>query len=152
MKAALRLPIAVLPSTSGDKPSPYVSYAYSYPHKSAYGPLDPPVGLKPLWQAENCKALFLYVHIPFCEMRCGFCNLFARAGGDDNLVEAYLDALQRQAQILAEATAGNRAFARFAIGGGTPTYLTARQLERLFDLAERSFGVSPRRIPTSVEI
>src|SRR5260370_31732857 len=116
MKAALRLPIAVLPSTSGDKPSPYVSYAYSYPHKSAYGPLDPPVGLKPLWQAENCKALFLYVHIPFCEMRCGFCNLFARAGGDANLVLTSLDALHPQAQQLALGNAGHRAFPCVAIG------------------------------------
>jgi oxygen-independent coproporphyrinogen-3 oxidase len=139
-------PTRVEPSLEDE---PYVAYAYSYPHKSAYGPLDPPAPLAPLWQAEPRNALFLYLHIPFCEMRCGFCNLFTRAGGDEAYVEAYLDAVERQARVLDDATAGNRRFARLAIGGGTPTFLTAGQLRRLFDVAERYFNASS--IPTSVE-
>jgi oxygen-independent coproporphyrinogen III oxidase len=39
--------------------SPYAGYAYSYPHKTAYRPLDPPVPLGPLWAAERRDALFL---------------------------------------------------------------------------------------------
>ncbi len=52
------------------------AYAYGYPHKTAYRPLQPPLPLRELWQREDQRALFLYVHVPFCEMRCGFCNLF----------------------------------------------------------------------------
>jgi oxygen-independent coproporphyrinogen-3 oxidase len=152
MNGPLPLPIANAPSDSEYNPGPYVSYAYSYPHKSAYGPLDPPELLESLWQAECRDALFLYLHVPFCEMRCGFCNLFTRAGGDDALVEAYLDALERQAHVLADATRGDRTVARFAIGGGTPTFLTAPQIERLFHLAEHHFDVSPQSIPTSIEV
>ena len=129
----------------------YVGYSYSYPHKSAYGPLEPARSLRPLWQDERRDALFLYWHIPFCEMRCGFCNLFARAGGDDRAVDAYLDALERQTHVMAAATAGDRLVSRMAVGGGTPTYLTAGQLERLFDLAEQYFAASPQQVPTSVE-
>ena len=129
----------------------YVAYAYSYPHKSAYGPLDPLVCLAPLWQAERRDALFLYFHIPFCEMRCGFCNLFARAGGEDAYLEAYLDALERQADALADATTGNRQIVRLAVGGGTPTFLSPPQFQRLFDIAERYFSASGHRIPVSVE-
>lgn len=130
---------------------PYVAYAYSYPHKSAYGPLDPPIALKPVWQAERRDALFLYFHIPFCEVRCGFCNLFARAGGDDAYLDAYLDALERQANVLSEATEGERRIVRFAIGGGTPTFLSPRQLDRLFDIAGKHFACSGRTVPASVE-
>lgn len=129
---------------------PYVSYAYSYPHKSAYGPLDPPVPLGPLWQSEKRDAIFLYFHVPFCEMRCGFCNLFARAGGDTELIDRYLETVERQARLLGELAAPCKA-ARLAIGGGTPTYLSAAQLQRLFDIAERCFGAHPTQVPTSVE-
>ena len=61
---------------------PYEAYSYSYPHKSAYRPLDAPQPLAPLWAAEDRRALFGYVHVPFCTMRCGFCNLFAMAQPD----------------------------------------------------------------------
>lgn len=129
----------------------YLAYSYSYPHKSSYGPVDPPVPLKALWQAEERRGLFLYFHLPFCEMRCGFCNLFARAGAEPDLVDDYLATLERQARILAAATQGQRTIARLALGGGTPTFLTAPQLALLFDIAERHFDASPAWLPTSVE-
>ena len=56
----------------------YLSYAYSYPHKTAYRTLTPPASLQSLWAHEDRDALFLYVHVPFCEQRCGFCNLFTQ--------------------------------------------------------------------------
>ena len=142
-----------LPAAEPDLPDTeaYVAYAYSYPHKSAYGALDPPVPLTSVWQAERREALFLYLHVPFCEMRCGFCNLFARAGGDGTYLDAYLNALERQAEAVAEATAGGRRIARLAVGGGTPTFLSPRQLQRLFDVAHRFFAASCEHIPASVE-
>src|SRR5689334_164976 len=51
---------------------PYVGYAYSYPHKTAYRPLRPPVLVRDAWAGEPKDSLFLYLHVPFCEMRCGF--------------------------------------------------------------------------------
>lgn len=135
-----------LPLIAPDQP--YLAYAYSYPHKSAYGPLRPVIPLEPLWQAEPRDSLFLYFHVPFCEMRCGFCNLFTRAGGDEPYVDAYLDAVERQSKALAQAAQPCQ-IARLAFGGGTPTYLSPRQLHRLFELAERYFAAAA--IPTSVE-
>ncbi|MEL6166828.1 MAG: coproporphyrinogen III oxidase family protein, partial [Cyanobacteria bacterium J06628_3] len=54
----------------------FQSYVYSYPHKTAYRPISPQIPLTDVWSQEEKNALFLYIHIPFCEMRCGFCNLF----------------------------------------------------------------------------
>ncbi|MGW6502633.1 STM4012 family radical SAM protein [Nonomuraea angiospora] len=127
---------------------PYEGYVYAYPHKTAYRPLDPRPRLKEVWAGERPGAL--YVHIPFCEMRCGFCNLFTRTGAPEELVAAYLDALERQAGQVRDALE-ETAFTTAAFGGGTPTYLSARELTRLFDLTERTMGVDLARIPLSVE-
>ncbi|SEN13622.1 STM4012 family radical SAM protein [Nonomuraea pusilla] len=159
---------------------PYEGYVYAYPHKTAYRPLDPRPALADVWAGERPGAL--YVHIPFCEMRCGFCNLFTRTGAPESLVSAYLDALERQATAvraalnaaapastapgpsggLGGASGGfggasggfggaSGGFATAAIGGGTPTYLSAQELERLFDLTERTMGVDLTAVPLSVE-
>ena len=106
-------------SISPRKGSPFQAYSYSYPHKTAYRDLEPPRNLAEVWAAENRQALFLYFHIPFCEMRCGFCNLYTVANPRDELVRDYLDALRRQARVMDEIL-GERAVARMAIGGGTP--------------------------------
>jgi hypothetical protein len=55
---------------------PYESYVYAYPHKTAYRPLRPRPALADVWRCEDHSALSFYAHIPFCEVRCGFCNLF----------------------------------------------------------------------------
>lgn len=130
--------------------SPYVSYAYSYPHKTAYRPLDVPVRLEDVWATENKQSLFLYFHVPFCEMRCGFCNLFTTSNPDENMVTAYLDALKRQAGEVRRALGGVR-FARLAIGGGTPTFLEPSELESLFDIAANIFDCKVDLIPASCE-
>jgi oxygen-independent coproporphyrinogen III oxidase len=130
---------------------PYFAYSYSYPHKSAYGPLDPVVNLQELWQQESRDSLFLYIHLPFCEMRCGFCNLFARAGADHDMLDGYLAALDRQARVLSHATRGKRTISRLAIGGGTPTFLETPQLAKLFHILQTHFDVDPVAIPTSME-
>lgn len=130
--------------------APYQSYTYAYPHKTAYRTLTEPVRLRDAWAAEDRSSLFLYLHIPFCEMRCGFCNLFTTANAPTSLEQAYLDTLDRQARVVKEEL-GDATFSRMALGGGTPTYLRAADLERVFDLLEGTFGATPGALPTSVE-
>src|ERR1700677_982298 len=118
---------------------PFQGYAYSYPHKLAYRPLDPALRLSSLWAGEDKSALFLYVHLPFCEMRCGFCNLFTTANPGGGMVAAYLDALERQAELMGDILKPHR-FLRAAIGGGTPTFLSVDEIVRLFGIIERHLG------------
>ncbi|MFF0411239.1 STM4012 family radical SAM protein [Kitasatospora sp. NPDC004745] len=131
--------------------SPYRSYVYAYPHKTAYRPLPERPALRELWAGEAQHALSLYLHVPFCEVRCGFCNLFTRIGSPEGLTTAYLDALERQAVAVRAALEEDARFALAAFGGGTPTYLTAGELERLCDIAERRMGADLRAVPLSVE-
>ncbi|MFO0623034.1 MAG: STM4012 family radical SAM protein [Polyangia bacterium] len=126
----------------------YHSYAYSYPHKTAYRTLPVPIPLKALWATEDRQSLFLYLHVPFCEQRCGFCNLFTQVAPKSDVVSRYLDALERQATVMHSVLHPYRV-ARLAIGGGTPSYLSAPQLARLFAIAKR---LCPDPIPGSIEV
>ncbi|KPM56737.1 coproporphyrinogen III oxidase [Frankia sp. R43] len=129
---------------------PYQQYVYAYPHKTAYRPLSPRPPLRDVWAAQDRSALFLYLHVPLCEMRCGFCNLFTRTGASEEFTGAYLDALERQAAAVTGAL-GDAAFATVAFGGGTPTYLAAPELERLCDISARlaPLGSVPFGVETS---
>jgi oxygen-independent coproporphyrinogen III oxidase len=131
---------------------PYQQYVYGYPHKTAYHPLEREHALlRELWAGEPKDALSLYFHIPFCEVRCGFCNLFTRIGAPDGLTGRYLDTLERQAAAVREALGEDARFANAAFGGGTPTFLEAAELERLCDLAEHGLGADLNAVPLSVE-
>ncbi len=130
--------------------SPYQGYLYAYPHKTAYRRLEPGLPLRDLWAGEDRGGLFLYLHVPFCAYRCGFCNLFTQANPRAGLTGAYLDALERQAAAV-DAALGARQFARLAIGGGTPTFLEPDELARLLDLAT-ALGADPRAVPASIEL
>lgn len=129
----------------------YNGYAYSYPHKHAYRALEQPALLRDAWQDENKQALFLYIHIPFCEMRCGFCNLFTIANPEEGAANAYLKQLQIQATVMKDLLR-DAAFGQLAVGGGTPTYLETDELVSLFHIIENTLGAKPKAVPFSFEM
>lgn len=130
--------------------SPYLNYLYSYPHKTAYRPFDRTHSLTNLWEQEDKTTLFLYLHIPFCEMRCGFCNLFTTTNPQVSLVTQYLDQLEQQA-IQVDKAIGEYHFSNIAIGGGTPTYLTAKELQHLFHIATQRLNIDLSTTPIGIE-
>jgi oxygen-independent coproporphyrinogen-3 oxidase len=67
-----------------------------------------------------------YIHIPFCAHHCGYCD-FAVATGQDHLIDRYLVALAAELTTLGQPQPVQTLF----LGGGTPTHLSPRQLERL---------------------
>ncbi len=73
-----------------------------------------------------------YVHVPFCAHHCGYCD-FAVAAGRDHLIDRYLDALAAE---LAQLQTPQPVCTLF-LGGGTPTHLVPRQLERLLGIVLR---------------
>ncbi len=130
---------------------PYQAYSYAYPHKSSYRALKPSLDLEALWSDEDKRALFLYLHIPFCSYRCGFCNLFALARPAAETVERYLHQIEQQLRVTAAAL-GPHQFARLAIGGGTPSYLQEEQLARLFAAVDRYASIELGRVGGGIEV
>ena len=127
--------------------STFEGYLYAYPHKTAYRNFSPTLDMQQVWQDECTEQLFLYVHIPFCEMRCGFCNLFTMTGAKEDAVSAFINALAREAKAVKHAL-GAVQFSQIAIGGGTPTFLNVAQLEQLFAAVNI---LVPKQLPTSIE-
>jgi len=82
----------------------------------------------------------LYVHIPFCMTRCGYCDFNTYAGLDE-LKGAYVDALVREAELAAPDWAGVE-FASVFFGGGTPTSLPVADLVKLLDHFRTVFDVA----------
>ena len=81
--------------------NPYIQYMYSYPHKTAYGPLMG-ISLADYAHALQGPGHGLYLHIPFCETKCGYCNRCSVTGQDSGAVVQYLDAVDRQLEHYGE--------------------------------------------------
>lgn len=79
--------------------------------------------------ADN-TGLGLYVHIPFCHSRCGYCT-FTSGIYDEATADAYLTGLARE---IAARNIANTPFATLFIGGGTPSCLSSAQLSTLFSI------------------
>ena len=83
----------------------------------------------------------IYVHIPFCLTRCGYCDFNAYAGMDE-LKPRYLQALMSEASLAAPAWEGTP-FVSVFLGGGTPTTMRPEDLAGLLGHLRSSFALTP---------
>jgi oxygen-independent coproporphyrinogen-3 oxidase len=85
--------------------------------------------------------LGLYLHIPFCRKRCHFCYFRVYTDKNAREVESYLDLLAREWELYAPMAAiGGRRLDFVYFGGGTPSFLSTKQLKALVG---RLTAVSP---------
>jgi putative oxygen-independent coproporphyrinogen III oxidase len=82
----------------------------------------------------------IYVHVPFCVTRCGYCDFNAYAGLDE-LKPRYLRALLAEAALAAPAWEGTP-FVSVFLGGGTPTTLAAADLRSLLVHLQERFPLA----------
>lgn len=84
----------------------------------------------------------LYLHIPFCRHRCGYCD-FNTYAGLDNLIPAYTDALIAEAEWLAAAAGERLPVHTIFLGGGTPSLLPLEAMQRLLQALHAAYDVAP---------
>jgi oxygen-independent coproporphyrinogen-3 oxidase len=78
--------------------------------------------------------LGLYIHIPFCRKRCKFCYFKVYTDKNASEIEVYLDALIKENEIYSRSPAFQGRQLRFAyFGGGTPSYISEKQLHYLVE-------------------
>jgi oxygen-independent coproporphyrinogen-3 oxidase len=88
----------------------------------------------------------LYLHIPFCRKRCKFCYFRVYTDKNASEIEVYLDALNREIALYAgHGGFGSRQFEFVYFGGGTPSYLSNAQLERLVERINHTWTWSAAR-------
>lgn len=101
--------------------------------------------IKELLQSDldKLEAISLYIHIPFCQSRCKFCE-YAVVSGDDALKkEQYVDALLKEMDMYKEII-GDKKILGFDMGGGTPTQLETDQIKRITERLHQNFNLIPR--------
>jgi len=89
------------------------------------------------------EPLSLYVHVPFCEHRCTYCGCNVVIAPHRGPEEAYLNAVEAELDLLAEALGDRRTLNQLHWGGGTPTYLTPSQCRRLHRAIVSRFPLAP---------
>ena len=89
----------------------------------------PALAAKPV---ESNTPIGLYLHIPFCRKRCHFCYFRVYTDKNASEVQKYLNVLGREWELYASQPAiANRPLDFVYFGGGTPSFLSVRQLEGL---------------------
>jgi oxygen-independent coproporphyrinogen-3 oxidase len=131
--------------TAADDPTEVGSYFIAnYPPFSVWTPEAVATDARPaLASPPTDVPLGLYLHIPFCRKRCHFC--YFRVYTDKNAaeVQGYLDTLAREWELYsAERAIAGRPLNFVYFGGGTPSFLSTRQLQ---SLVARMDAVSPWR-------
>ncbi len=86
------------------------------------------------------KRYSLYINIPFCPTKCGYCSFptVCVSTVDNEIRERYIDVLLEEMAVSSELMKG-RVLRSVYVGGGTPTALTCRQLERVLEGVHRYF-------------
>jgi len=124
-----------------DATEPGSYFVANYPPFSRWHAGAVPDVLAAFDAAPTAEPLGLYLHIPFCRKRCKFCyfRVYTDVAAAD--VERYSQALAREAELVAvrPAVAG-RTLRYVYFGGGTPSFLSQKQLERLVDGLHHSLG------------
>ncbi len=91
--------------------------------------------------SDNASPVTLYVHLPFCPVRCLNCDNNTTVTHDPAEVDRYLDMLEREIALVASAIGSGRRVQQLHVGGGSPNYLSDRQLVRLMSLLDRRFTI-----------
>lgn len=91
---------------------------------------------------QNDKTLSLYIHIPFCEQLCYFCacNKVIRAK-DEQVGDEFLEHLFKEIDKVASYIQRRKLIRQLHWGGGTPTYLSETQIEKLFLKIQSVFDI-----------
>ncbi|MEN8240461.1 MAG: radical SAM family heme chaperone HemW [Chloroflexota bacterium] len=86
----------------------------------------------------------IYLHIPFCQQRCGYCDFNTYAGISD-LIEPYVDALVKEIAACGKSARGGVGIPVHTVflGGGTPSLLTPKQVTSLIEAVKQQFALLP---------
>ena len=143
-----------------DKPGPrYTSYPTADRFIEAYDAQTHQTTLQQRNTAwgigANAQPLSLYVHIPFCDAVCLYCACNKVVTKDHGRSARYLRYLEREFSLVAGMLEGGRRAEQVHLGGGTPTFLSATELETLmrglrnhFELlaGEYAIEIDPRTV------
>ncbi|MDD2818050.1 MAG: radical SAM family heme chaperone HemW [Candidatus Nanopelagicales bacterium] len=93
---------------------------------------------------SDTSTLSLYVHVPFCSSRCGYCDFntyTATELGNSVSRDTFHEVLAKEVRLAAEQLGGSRKVSTVFVGGGTPTLLGSQGLNFVLNEIKQSFGL-----------
>lgn len=129
-----------------DTPGPrYTSYPTADRFVEAFGPADceralqqRAAGASPAGSAP----LSVYVHVPFCESVCYYCACNKVITKHHERAAEYLDALEAEMALVAQSLGSGQTVSQLHFGGGSPTFLSDAELERVMAALRRTFRIA----------
>jgi oxygen-independent coproporphyrinogen-3 oxidase len=121
-----------------DAPGPrYTSYPTADRFVESFGPAD----LRSALQQRGTLPLSVYVHIPFCDSVCYYCACNKVITKHHDRAAEYLDALDREIALVLEQSAPGQPVSQLHFGGGSPTFLSDAELQRVVASLRRAFRI-----------
>jgi oxygen-independent coproporphyrinogen-3 oxidase len=124
------------------QPAPrYTSYPPIPAWSRGIGPSDYQSALAAA--GSGAEPISLYVHLPFCPRRCLYCGCNVVITRQREKLDRYLDRLGGELALVGAPLGPGRSVTQLHLGGGTPNYLDAAQLERLWQAILHHFTIAP---------
>jgi oxygen-independent coproporphyrinogen III oxidase len=121
----------------------YTSYPTAPEWVDSFGSSDYEQAIKKSNNARTARPLSFYMHLPFCDRLCLFCGCNVVINKNHDVLIPYLEKLKWEIDRLARTIETARPVVQFHWGGGTPTYLSALQLQDLFYHFKERFSLAP---------
>jgi len=106
-------------------------------------------------ESNNTEGISLYIHLPYCESLCTFCACHKRITKQHSVEDPYIDTLLKEWDLYCDLFEDRPKIREVHLGGGTPTFFSAENLERLinglfkradkFEVYEMSFEGHPNK-------
>jgi oxygen-independent coproporphyrinogen-3 oxidase len=146
MSAAALAPAPSIPAAllgAIDVPGPrYTSYPTADRFVDSFGEAEYRAALRSRREGPTRDApISLYVHVPFCESVCYYCACNKVITKHHERAAEYLDALDAEIALVARSLGNEQRVSQLHFGGGTPTFLSDAELERVMLSLHRAFDV-----------
>jgi oxygen-independent coproporphyrinogen-3 oxidase len=115
----------------------------SYPPANFFAPLPSMQEVKEWWLATNqigAQEVSIYIHIPFCPVRCLFCGCQTEIGVTKDAKAEYFKALTKEIDLFLPLIDPQRPVTQIHFGGGTPNAVPVAWLRELLDKISRHFS------------
>ncbi|AKQ64496.1 Coproporphyrinogen III oxidase, oxygen-independent [Myxococcus hansupus] len=129
----------------------YTSYPTAPEWRKDFGPEDLVARLERAGARERTEPLSLYVHLPFCRSLCWYCGCNVVVSKDCCAADRYIDHLEMELDLVSARLGSRRTLSQIHWGGGTPTFLNEKQLERLWRAITRRFRIA-RDAEVAIEV
>jgi oxygen-independent coproporphyrinogen-3 oxidase len=136
--------------TKYSKPGPrYTSYPTALEFNEKF---DTNALLAEFENQDKSRPLSLYFHLPFCRSACYFCGCNVVFTSKEDKKERYISYIEKELKILEAHLDTNREVIQMHFGGGTPTFFSPEQLDRVISLIKKSFPNFTKDAEISCEI